>query len=94
MTTNNKYIRSTKRERLTVNTAIKEGAVISGRFAGSKTKGPGYNGFVPDTFAIYPKDKLIRLTQIKVELGAKTVTKEDHEALDGYTVIMSTHYYH
>lgn len=78
---NNKYLRSTKRERELVNEASKEG-LISGRTAGS------HSPF--DLFIWNPKEKIMRLIQVKTKKNGRFVIFLDEKVYDNCTVIERT----
>jgi Holliday junction resolvase len=80
---NNKYIRSTKKERKVVNDKIREGYDVAARCAGSKSKGPG---FATDVFAVNHRTKTIDLIQVKTTIGSRSLVTNDIRVLDGYTL--------
>lgn len=87
---NNKYIRSTKKERLVVNQEVANGAAVALRAAGSKSKG---EGFATDVVSVNLKEKVVKLIQIKTKKGAKLLIKKDLQFVPDMTLITMTYSY-
>lgn len=79
---NNKYLRSTKRERELVNKARKAG-MIACRSAGS------HSPF--DVWIVDHRDKVVRLIQVKTKKGGRIHVVKDERVFPGYTLITSTY---
>ena len=74
---NNSYLRSTKRERQLVNEAKSVG-LISGRMAGSHSP---YDLYIFD-----PKERTVRLIQVKTKRGARMKITKDLKVIQGSIV--------
>lgn len=75
---NNKYLRSTKRERQLVNEAREKG-LISGRTAGSHSP--------YDLYIWNPKESTMELVQVKTKKGARMKILKQKEVYNNCTVI-------
>lgn len=78
---NNKYLRSTKRERQLVNEARMKGC-IAARSAGSHS--------AVDVWSFNPQDKIVRLWQVKTKKNGRMIIEKDKKVYDNVTVIFST----
>lgn len=78
---NNKYLRSTKRERQLVNEARAKGA-IAARSAGSHSP--------VDVWSFYPGKNEVYLIQVKTEKGASVSVDKDKKVFKNCTVTMFT----
>lgn len=79
---NNKYLRSVKKERQIVNEARIDGW-IAARSAGSHSP--------YDCWLWNPKEKLVRLVQVKTKKGARMLIKKDEKVYDNVTLITATY---
>jgi Holliday junction resolvase len=80
---NNKYVRSTKKERDLVNSAADNGADVALRSAGSKSKGRGYK---TDVVVVDHRDKRVDLIQVKTKVNHRIRIEKDVNVYTGYTV--------